>query len=128
MLRDISRRRLLPRLDVTVGFFIQSKRTLESLSQVGVGISVRERFSMQPLAIMSAVISPIPAMVSAMVSPSLEQRHVLVTETKDIVPLATMTNALMIVQEYGHVMLPFLKEPHVPALSQWMTKVERPYA
>ena len=68
------------------------------------------------------------AMVSAMVLPSLEQRHVLVTETKDIVPLATMTNALMIVQEYGHVMLPFLKEPHVPALSQWMTKVERPYA
>ena len=128
MVRDISRRRLWPRLDVTVGFFIQSESTLEGLSQVGVGMSVRERFSMQPLAIMSAVISPIPAMVSAMVSPSLEQRHVLVTETKDIVPLATMTNALMIVQEYGHVMLPFLKEPHVPALSQWMTKVERPYA
>ena len=128
MKRKISRRRSWPRLDVTVGFFIQSKRTLESLSQVGVGMSVRERFSMQPLAIMSAVIPPIPIMVSVMVSPSLEQRHVLVTETKDIVSLATMTNALMIVQEYGHVMLPCLKEPHVPALSQWMTKVERPYA
>ena len=68
------------------------------------------------------------AMVSAMVSPSPEQRLVLVTETKDIVPLATSSNALRIVQEYGHLLLPFLKEPHVPALSQWMTKVERPYA
>ena len=67
------------------------------------------------------------AMVSAMVSPSSEQRLVLVTETKDIVPLATMTNALMIVQEYGHLLLPFLKDPHVPASSQWMTKVERTY-
>ena len=62
------------------------------------------------------------------VSPSPEQHLVLVTKTKDIVPLATSSNALMLVQEYGHLLLPFLKEPHVPALSQWMTKVERPYA
>ena len=57
------------------------------------------------------------AMVSAMVSPRPEQRLVLV-ETKDIVPLATSSNALRIVQEYGHLLLPFLNELHVPALSQ----------
>ena len=59
---------------------------------------IQERFSVQPL-----------AMVSAMVSPSPEQRLVLLTETKYIVPLATLSNASMIVQEYGHLMLPFLK-------------------
>ena len=79
-------------------------------------MSVRERFSMQPLAIMSDMISPIP-----------EQRLVLAIETRDIVPLAISSIAFRIVQEYGHLLLPFLKEAHVPALSQWMTKVERPY-
>ena len=88
MVRDISRRRLWPRLDVTVGFFIQSQRTLDGLSQVGDGMYVRERFSIQPLATVSAMISPVP-----------EQRLVLIMETKDMVPLATSSIAFKIVQE-----------------------------
>ena len=88
MIREISRRRSWPRLDVTVGFCIQSESTLEGLSQVGDGNSVRERFSMQPLAMMSDMISPMP-----------EQRLVLTMETKDMVPLAISSIALRIVQE-----------------------------
>ena len=75
--QEISCRRSWPRLDEIVGFFIQSQRTLDGLSQVGDGTSVRERFSMQPLAMMSDMISPMP-----------EQRLVLTMETKDMVLLA----------------------------------------
>ena len=88
MTQEISCRRSWPRLDVTVGFLIQSQRTLDGLSQVGDGMYLVERFSIQPLAMVSAMISPIP-----------EQRLVLVIETKDMVPLATSSIALKIVQE-----------------------------
>ena len=88
MTQEISCRGSWPRLDVTVGFFIQSQRTLDGLSQVGDGIYVRERFSIQPLATVSAMISPVP-----------EQRLVLVMETKDMVPLATSSIAFKTVQE-----------------------------
>ena len=114
--RDISCRRLWPKLDVIVGFLIQSISTLEGLNQLGDDMPMLSRLLTQPF-----------AMVSTMVSPRPEQRLVLVIETKDIVPLDTSSNALRIVQEYGHLLLPFLKESHVPALSQWMTNVERPY-
>ena len=67
------------------------------------------------------------AMVSEIISPKSEQRLVLAIETKDIVPLATSSTALRIVHVYVHVQLPFLNDPHVPALSQWMTKADRPY-
>ena len=71
-----------------MGLLIQSQRTLDGLSQIGDGMYLVERFSIQPLAMVSAMISPIP-----------EQRLVLVIETKDMVPLATSSIAFKTVQE-----------------------------
>ena len=51
------------------------------------------------------------AMMSAIVSPNPEHRLVLVTETKDIVPLATSSMALRTVHVYAHLLCPFLNEP-----------------
>ena len=72
---------------MTHGLFIQSISTLDGLNQLGDDIPMLPRESVLPFAMMSAIVSPNP-----------EHRLVLVTETKDIVPLATSAIAFRTVQ------------------------------
>ena len=104
---DSSSSNILPRPGVTTGFLTQSIRTRDGRDQVAFCKPILGSEIMSPFAIMSATFSPKP-----------EHLLVFAIVTIDIVPLAKSSSALSTVHVYRHLQEPFLKEWHVPALSQ----------